>query len=196
MLQSPHITNRKQMKKSTIIILVVVVLLAIYAFTSYNGLVTLNERADAQWAQVETQYQRRLDLVPNLVNSVKGILTQEQKVFGDIAEARARYSGAGTPNERAAAATQVEAGLGRLLAIVESYPELKSSTNVQDLMAQLEGTENRVSVERNRYNEMIRDYNTTIKRFPKNLMAGIYGFGNRDYFESASGAENAPEVNL
>jgi len=184
------------MKKSTIIILVVVVLLAIYAFASYNSLVTLNERADAQWAQVETQYQRRLDLVPNLVNSVKGVLTQEQKVFGDIAEARTRYSGAGTPNERAAAATQIEAGLGRLLAIVESYPDLKSSSNVQDLMAQLEGTENRVSVERNRYNEMIKDYNTTIKRFPKNLMAGIYGFGNRDYFESVSGAEKAPEVDL
>ena len=184
------------MKKNTVIILVVVILLAVYAFTSYNGLVTLNERADAQWAQVETQYQRRLDLVPNLVNSVKGVLTQEQKVFGDIAEARARYSGAGTPNDRAAAASQIEAGLGRLLAIVESYPELKSSNNVQDLMAQLEGTENRVSVERNRYNEMIRDYNTTIKRFPKNLMAGIYGFDIRDYFESASGAENAPEVNL
>lgn len=184
------------MKKSTIIILVIVVLLAIYAFSSYNGLVTLNEKADAQWAQVETQYQRRLDLVPNLVNSVKGILTQEQTVFGDIAEARTRYSNAGTPNERAAAASQVESSLGRLLAIVESYPQLNSSANIQDLMAQLEGTENRVSVERNRYNEMIRDYNTNIKRFPRNIMAGLYGFGERDYFESASGAENAPEVNL
>lgn len=184
------------MKKSTIIILVIVALLAIYAFSSYNGLVTLNERADAQWAQVETQYQRRLDLVPNLVNSVKGILTQEQTVFGDIAEARSRYSNAGTPNERAAAASQVESSLGRLLAIVESYPQLNSSANIQDLMAQLEGTENRVSVERNRYNEMVKDYNTNIKRFPKNVMAGIYGFGVRDYFESASGAENAPAVNL
>ena len=184
------------MKKSTIIILVIVALLAIYAFSSYNSLVTLNEKADAQWAQVETQYQRRLDLVPNLVNSVKGILTQEQTVFGDIAEARSRYSNAGTPNERAAAATQVESSLGRLLAIVESYPQLNSSANVQDLMAQLEGTENRVSVERNRYNEQVRNYNTNIKRFPKNMMAGIYGFGVRDYFESASGAENAPEVNL
>lgn len=184
------------MKKSTIIIIAVVVIVLGYAFTSYNGLITLTERADAQWAQVETQYQRRLDLIPNLVNSVKAVLTQEQTVFGDIAEARANYSNAGTPNERAAAASQIESSLGRLIAIVESYPNLRSSENVQDLMSQLEGTENRVSVERNRFNEVVRDYNTSIKRFPRNMLAGLFGFGERDYFESAEGAEVAPTVNL
>ncbi|MEK7186876.1 MAG: LemA family protein, partial [Patescibacteria group bacterium] len=138
------------MKKSTKIILAVVVIVLLYGFVSYNGLVTLNESADAQWAQVETQYQRRLDLIPNLVNSVKGVMTQEQKIFGDLADARAKYANAGTPNEKASAASQVETSFGRLLAIMENYPQLNSSQNVQDLMAQLEGTENRVSVERNR----------------------------------------------
>ena len=173
------------MKKSTKIILAAVVIVLIYGFISYNGLVTLNEGADAQWAQVETQYQRRFDLIPNLVNSVQGIFAQEQKIFGDLADARSRYANAGTPNEKASAASQVETSLGRLLVVVENYPQLNSSQSVQDLMSQLEGTENRVSVERNRFNETIRQYNTNIKRFPKNLMAGFFGFGERFYFESA-----------
>ena len=184
------------MKKSTKIILAVVVIVLIYGFISYNGLVTLNESADAQWAQVETQYQRRFDLIPNLVNSVQGIFTQEQKIFGDLADARTRYANAGTPNEKASAASQVETSLGRLLVIVENYPQLNSSQSVQDLMSQLEGTENRVSVERNRFNETIRQYNTNIKRFPKNLMAGLFGFGERFYFEATEGTEVAPEVEL
>ena len=184
------------MKKSTKIILAVVVIVLIYGFISYNGLVTLNESADAQWAQVETQYQRRFDLIPNLVNSVQGIFTQEQKIFGDLADARTRYANAGTPNEKASAASQVETSLGRLLVIVENYPQLNSSQSVQDLMSQLEGTENRVSVERNRFNETIRQYNTNIKRFPKNLMARPFGFDERFYFEAAEGTEVAPEVEL
>lgn len=184
------------MKKSTIVILAIVVVLVLWAFASYNGLVTLNERADAQWAQVETQYQRRLDLIPNLVNSVKGILTQEQTVFGEIADARSRYTSATTPDQKAAAASQVESSLGRLIAIVENYPALNSSGNVRDLMTQLEGTENRVSVERNRFNDIVRDYNTSVKRFPMAILAGLFGFHERSYFQSASGAENAPKVDL
>ena len=184
------------MKKSAIAFIAIVAVLVIWGFSGYNSLVTLNESADAQWAKVETQYQRRFDLIPNLVNSVKAILTQEQTIFGDIADARTRYSGAITPDEKAASASQVEGALGRLLVIMENYPQLQSSANVRDLMTQLEGTENRISVERTRYNDEIRAYNTTIKRFPKNILAAITGFYERSYFESAAGTETAPSVNF
>ena len=184
------------MNKTLIVILAVVAVVVLWGFSGYNSLITMNERADAQWATVETQYQRRFDLIPNLVNSVKAVLTQEQTVFGELADARARYSGASSPNERASAATQVESALSRLLVIVENYPQLQSSQNVRDLMAQLEGTENRISVERTRFNDMIRDYNASIKRFPKNLLASMFGFNVRSYFEAVTGAENAPTVNF
>lgn len=184
------------MKKGTIALIAIVVVIVLWAFSGYNSLVTLNENADAQWATVESQYQRRFDLIPNLVASVKAILNQEQEVFGDIAEARTRYSGATSPDERAAAATQVESALGRLLVIVENYPQLQSSQNVRDLMTQLEGTENRISVERTRFNEAVRSYNTAIKRFPRNILALVTGFGERAYFESADEAANAPSVNF
>ena len=169
-------------------------LVGIYGWSTYNRLVTARENVDNQWAQVETQYQRRLDLIPNLVESVKGIMKQEQAVFNAIADARTRYSGASTVDEKAAAAGQVESALGRLLVIMENYPQLKSAENVQTLMSQLEGTENRVSVERKRFNDMVRDFNLMIKRFPSNVLAGIFGFSERSYFESVSGAENAPKV--
>ncbi len=184
------------MKKSWIIVLVVVVVLAIYGISTYNSLVSRNEQVDAQWAKVETQYQRRFDLIPNLVNSVKGILTQEQTIFTQIAEARTRYSGASSANAKAAAASEVESALGRLLVIMENYPQLNSSTNVADLMAQLEGTENRIGVERTRFNDEVRDYNLVVKRFPRNILASLFGFGERAYFEAADGAEAAPNVNL
>ena len=184
------------MKKGLLVVVAIVVVLVVWGFSGYNGLVTLNENADAQWAKVETQYQRRFDLIPNLVNSVKAILKQEQTVFGDIAEARTRYSGATTPDQKAAAATQVESALGRLLVIVENYPQLQSSQNVRDLMTELEGTENRVSVERTRFNDEVRAYNTAVKRFPKNVLASITGFHERAYFQAATGASTAPTVNL
>lgn len=184
------------MKKGIIAFIAVVAVVLIWVFSGYNSLVALNENADAQWAKVETQYQRRFDLIPNLVNSVKAVLTQEQTVFGDIAAARAQYSGATTPDEKAAAASQVETSLGRLIAIVENYPQLASSGNIRDLMTQLEGTENRVSVERTRFNDVVRDYNTAIKRFPTNILAALTGFHERAYFQAASGAEEAPQVNF
>jgi len=184
------------MKKTLLIILVVVVLLGLYAWSSYNSLVSLNESADAQWAKVETQYQRRFDLIPNLVNSVKGVMTQEQAIFNSIADARTKYSGAQTANEKAAAAGEMESSLGRLLVIMENYPVLNSSNNVRDLMSQIEGTENRISVERSRFNDMIREYNLGIKRFPRSLLAAMFGFGEREYFESKEGTESAPSVNL
>lgn len=184
------------MNKTIAIVAGIAVVAAIWGFSGYNSLVTLNENIDAQWAKVETQYQRRFDLIPNLVNSVKAVLTQEQTVFNDIAEARARYSGATSADAKALAATQVETSLGRLIAVVEAYPQLASSQNVRDLMTQLEGSENRVSVERTRFNDEVRAYNTAVKRFPRNVLAALTGFGERAYFEAASGAENAPQVNF
>jgi LemA protein len=184
--------------KSLNIILIVIVGaivgLLLYGLNFYNNLQTKVQGIDSQWAQVETQYQRRFDLIPNLVNSVKGIFTQEQKVFGDIAEARTRYSGAQSVDEKVAAAGNLDSALSRLLVIVENYPNLKSDTAVASLMDELAGTENRVSVERRRFNEVVQDYNTTIKRIPGSFLASLFGFKERAYFQSVSGAEKAPEV--
>lgn len=183
-------------KKIWIAVLTVVVLGGLYVWSSYNGLVSGGVAIDGAWAQVETQYQRRFDLIPNLVNSVKGILKQEQTIFTALAEARTHYSGAVTIDQKAAAATQVESALGRLLAVVENYPQLKSVDTVQTLMAQLEGTENRVAVERKRFNDAVQAYNLRVKRVPSALVARLFGFSERAYFEAASGAEKAPSVNL
>ena len=182
------------MQKSTKIIIGVVVVVLLYVLVSYNGLVSGSVAIDGQWAQVETQYQRRFDLIPNLVESVKGVMKQEQEVFTAIADARTRYSGATTVDARAKAAGEVESALGRLLVITENYPQLKSSETVQTLMSQLEGTENRVSVERKRFNDAVQSYNLRTKRFPSNLIAGMFGFGERAYFDAAAGSENAPKV--
>lgn len=184
------------MKKMYIIIIAILLPIGGYFWSSYNHLVTANEKVNNQWAQVEAQYQRRFDLIPNLVNAVKGAMSQEQKVFGDLAAARANYAGAKNPNEKAAAATQLEGSLSRLLMVMENYPQLKSMDTVQTLMVQLEGTENRISVERQRYNNEVRDFNTYIKRFPNNLIAGQFGFNERNYFEAEKGAEKAPKVDF
>lgn len=182
------------MKKIGLIILGVIVLLAVSLTGTYNRLVSQEQAVEAQWAQVETQYQRRFDLIPNLVETVKGLFEQEQEVFGQIAEARTRYSGAQTVSEKVEAANQVESALGRLLAIVENYPEIKSNEAVLSLMDELSGTENRISVERKRYNESVQTFNTMVKRFPTNLIASIMGFEPRPYFESVEPAQVAPEV--
>jgi len=186
----------KKTKKTWVIILAVVIIIGGWLWSSYNKLVTANEGVDNQWAQVETQYQRRFDLIPNLVASVKGAMEQEQTVFSDLAEARTRYSGAQSVNEKAAAATEVESALGRLLVIMENYPELKSIDAVQTLMAQLEGTENRVSVERGRFNEAVRAYNVMTKRVPTNMVARWFGFFEKTYFEAVEAAAEVPSVNL
>lgn len=179
---------------TSLIVLFVIGLVLVYVGGKYNTLVKSNEGVTAQWAQVESQYQRRFDLIPNLVESVKGVMKQEQEVFGKLAEARASYAGAQGADAKAQAAGQVEGAFGRLLAIMENYPQLKSSENVQTLMAEIAGTENRVSVERMRYNEMVRDYNVGVKTFPGALIARLFGFGERTMFESAPGSENAPQV--
>ncbi len=183
-------------KKTSLIILAVVAVALLYGLSTYNSLVTKREAVDGQWAQVKTQYQRRFDLIPNLVESVKGVMKQEQTVFTALADARTHYSGAQTINDKAVAAGQVENALGRLLAVVENYPQLKSSENVQTLMAQLEGTENRVSVERKRFNDMVQAFNLSTKRFPGSIVAKFFGFTDRAYFEAAQGAENTPAVHF
>lgn len=182
------------MKKTWIIVIVIAVLIAIYAIATYNGLVTLGVSSDTQWKQVESQYQRRFDLIPNLVESVKGVMKQEQEVFTAIADARTRYSGATTPNEKAVAAGQVESALGRLLVITENYPALKSSETAQSLIAELAGTENRISTERMRFNDSVKSYNLKVMRFPSSIIASLFGFDVRAYFEATKGAENAPSV--
>lgn len=175
-------------------IVVVAIIIVVALMGMYNSLVTKSQAIEAQWAQVETQYQRRFDLIPNLVNTVKGMMKQEQAVFQAIADARTKYGSATTVDAKAAAAGEVESALGRLLAIVENYPELKSSQNVTALMDELAGTENRISVERRRYNELVRDYNTQIKTFPTNMLAGMFGFTEKSYFQSVTGANQAPKV--
>lgn len=187
---------QNRMKKTLLIIGAIVVVVLLYGWTTYNGLVSTSIGVDNQWAQVETQYQRRFDLIPNLVESVKGIMKQEQAIFSEIAEARTRYSGATTVDEKVRATGQVESALGRLLVITENYPQLKSADTVQTLMSQLEGTENRVSVERKRFNDGVASYNLLTKRFPSSIVASLFGFGSRDYFDAVAGSENAPAVNL
>jgi LemA protein len=184
------------MKKTILVVggLILVGVLSLISF--YNNLVSKTQAIENQWAQVETQYQRRFDLIPNLVESVRGFFTQEQRVFSEIAQARTKYAGAGTVDEKAKAAGELETVLGRLLVIIENYPELRSSERVADLMDELAGTENRIAIERRRYNEEVRDYNVAIKRFPGNLIAGVFGFSERAYFEAAPGAEEAPRVEL
>lgn len=179
-----------------IIVGVIIVGALLYVGSVYNGLVKSNESIDAQWAQVESQYQRRMDLIPNLVNSVKGAMSQEQEVFTALADARSKYAGAQTTEQKAAAASGVESAFGRLLAIMENYPQLKSIDTVQSLMAELAGTENRVAVERMRYNEIVRDHNVRVKMFPGSLVANLFGFAPRTMFEAKAGAEDAPTVNL
>ena len=182
-------------KKITLgIIILVVVLLIGYVVSTYNGLVTLNVSADVQWKQVETNYQRRFDLIPNLIESARGVMKQEQVVFTAISDARTRYSGATSANDKAIAAGQVESALSRLMVIVESYPTLRSSEAVQSMMSQLEGTENRINVERMRFNDSVKLYNLKVMRVPSSVIASIFGFKERSYFEAVKGAEQAPQV--
>lgn len=184
------------MKKSTWIAVGIIVVVVFWFISGYNTFVTMGSAVDNQWAQVETQYQRRFDLIPNLVAATQGVLKQEQKVFGDLAEARTKYSGASSVGEKVAAANQVEGALARLLVVVENYPQLRSVETVQTLMSQLEGSENRISVERSRFNEAVTALNIRIKRFPSSLIAAIFGFEAREYFDAATGAEVAPKVEL
>ena len=160
----------------------------------YNTLVTENEAVDGAWSEVQNQLQRRNDLVPNLVETVKGFAKQEQEVLVKVTEARSRVAGAGTPAETMAASNELSNALSRLLVVVEKYPELKSDQNFLRLQDELAGTENRLAVARKRYNDTVQAYNTTSKRFPTNLLAMVFGFESREYFEAPESAQAAPKV--
>src|SRR5271157_2398979 len=165
--------------------------------SSRNEMVRKNEAIKQAWAQVDVVLERRADLIPNLVATVKGYAQQEQKVFGDVANARAGLLNARTPGEKIAANGQFDEAIGRLLAIVENYPSLKSDQNFRALQDELAGTENRIAVERRRYNEALQDYNTYIGLFPNNIFAGWAGFQrNNDYFAASEGARVAPKVDF
>lgn len=192
------------MKNKTLwIVLGVVAVIAIWIAGAYNGLVSKDERVSEAWANVETVYQRRADLIPNLVNTVKGYAQHEQETLQAVTEARTKSTSinidpsTATPAEMEAwmkAQGEVGSALGRLIAIAESYPELKANQNFMELQKQLEGTENRISTERRKYNEEVRGYNAKIRRFPTNIVANMFGFEKRVMFEAQEGAEAAPTV--
>jgi len=160
----------------------------------YNTLVKQNEAVDAAWSEVQNQLQRRNDLIPNLVNTVKGFAQQEKDVLIKVTEARSRVAGAGTPQEAMQASNELSGALSRLLVVVEQYPQLKSDQNFLRLQDELAGTENRLSVARMRYNEQVQGYNAQVKSFPTNLMAKMFGFDARPYFEAPESARAVPEV--
>jgi LemA protein len=179
----------------------IIVLLLIVGFSSYvgarNQMVTKNETVKAAWSQVDIVLQRRADLIPNLVETVKGFALQEQTVFGDIAKARSRLLSATTPSDKIAANQQLDGALGRLLVVVENYPQLKSNENFLRLQDELAGTENRIAVERKRYNDALQDYNTFIGLFPNSLWASMAGFKRNDaYFAASEGSKTAPKVDF
>lgn len=193
-------TNRSHGKKGSALwvllaVLGVMLLIGIIVFSvfvgKYNKVQVLDENVNTAWAQVETGLQRRHDLIPNLVNTVKGFAEQEKEILTEVTRLRSQWGEARTTSQKAAAASQMEGALGRLMLVAENYPQLKSNTNFLSLQSQLEGTENRLSVERRRYNEALRGYNSFVRQFPQNIM----GFSVRDeYFEAASAAAEAPTV--
>jgi LemA protein len=194
--------------KGTSLALIAVVIIALILLMAgcgtYNSLVTSQERVNQAWGQVENQYQRRADLIPNLVNTVKGYAQHEEQVLREVTEARSRVSQINiTPamlddtaalRRFEAAQADLSGALGRLIAVSESYPDLKANQNFLALQSQLEGTENRIAVERRRFNEVVQSYNTEVKRFPAAIFAGIFGFHEKAYFKSAPGSETAPKV--
>lgn len=194
------------MKKGYIVLIVIaVVILSIFLWFkgSYNDMVNRRENVSAQWSNVENQYQRRLDLIPNLVSTVKGYAAHEENTLTDVVNARAKATQMQLNVDQLDEATmkklntvqgELSSALSRLMAISESYPDLKANQNFLDLQAQLEGTENRIAVERRKFNDVARSYNAYIQQFPRNILAGMFGFTPKPYFEANAGAENAPKV--
>ena len=176
--------------------LALVAMAAALSGCGYNEMVSLKEAVDSAWAQVMNQLQRRNDLIPNLVEATKGIAQQERDVFGQIAESRAKLAGATTPEQRMQAANEQSSALARLLVVVENYPDLKSNAQFSRLMDELAGTENRIAVERMRYNERVQEYNTQRRRFPSNVTASIFGFKEHALFNAPPEAERVPKVDF
>ncbi len=176
--------------------LVAVIVVLGFAFAGvYNGIVSKNEAIKAKWSQVENQLQRRFDLIPNLVNTVKGYAAHEKTVFEDVTNARSQWGKASTVDEKVKAASATDSALSRLLMVVENYPQLKADQTFLQLMDELSGTENRIAVERMRYNEAVRDFNVTVRTFPGNIVAGMFGYRPAtEYFKAMEGALKAPEV--
>ena len=187
-----------QSQKTLLIIVVVLVLIILIPFFylrgTYNSLVTMDESVKGAWAQVENQLQRRYDLIPNLVETVKGYAAHEREVFVQVTEARSRVGGAASISDKIGANNQLSAALSRLLLVVERYPELKANTNFIRLQDELAGTENRIAVERRRYNETVKAFNIKIRRFPTNLIAGMFGFEKATFFEVPKERQEAPKV--
>jgi LemA protein len=187
--------------KIGLIILVIILVLGFWVGSTYighrNAMVTKREAVNSAWSQVDVVLQRRADLIPNLVETVKGFALHEEKVFGDIAAARAAMIGAKTPSDKIAANGQLDSALGRLMVVVENYPQLRSNENFLRLQDELAGTENRIAVERKRYNDTLQDYNTYIGLFPNNIVASMSGFTRNDaYFKAEEGSRQAPKVNF
>ncbi|MFJ3389197.1 LemA family protein [Lysinibacillus sp. NPDC086135] len=178
------------------IIVIILVVLALLFIPKYNSLVTAEESVDSKWAQVENQLQRRYDLIPNLIESVKGYANHEKEVIASITEARAQMGSAQSPKEQAVANDALNGALSRLLVVVENYPNLKADANFRQLMDELAGTENRLAVAREDYNNEVQTFNKTVKRFPGNLIAGMFGFEQKEYFKAAAGAEKAPSIDF
>ena len=181
----------------------IIVVLVMWAIGGYNGMVKMDEQVQNKWANVETQYQRRADLIPNLVSTVKGYAKHEQQTLEDVVKARSEATqlkvdaGSRTPEKLAAfqkAQSGVSSALGRLLAVAENYPDLKANQNFLELQSQLEGTENRITVARKDFNDAAKSYNQSIRQFPKNILAGMFGFEKKSYFEAEAGSEKAPKV--
>ncbi|PIC78765.1 LemA family protein [Sporosarcina sp. P18a] len=186
----------KKLAGPLIAIIVLVVIAAIMIVPSYNKLVNLEEDVDQSYAQIETQLQRRVDLIPNLVNTVKGYASHEKEVLENIANARSKMAGAKGPEEQAAADSELSSALSRLLVVVENYPDLKANQNFQQLMDELAGTENRIAVARKDYNDVVSVFNRTVKRFPGKIVASIFGFDEKEYFKAVEGAQQPPSVDF
>lgn len=187
------------MKNGIKILITVVVIIAIIAFpiiSSYNGLIGLEQQVDKASSDIDTQLQRRSDLIPNLVNTVKGYATQEKDIFTDIANARSKLSGATNITEQANADNELSSALSRLLVVVERYPDLKSNENFKDLSIQLEGTENRIAVARQDYNTAATSYNTKLRRFPTNILASLFGFEAKPLYKASDSASEVPSVDF
>lgn len=187
------------MNKGLLTVLIIVGIIAVFAMTmvgGYNNLVTLNENIDGKWSQVNNQLQRRADLIPNLVQTVKGYAAHEESILKSLADARSKLIGAQTVQDKAAADQELSGALSRLLVVVENYPTLKADANFRQLQDELAGTENRIATARKDYNDAVQVYNTRIKRFPAVLYAGMFGFSPREYFQIQEGAQNVPNVDF
>ncbi len=172
----------------------IVLIIVLFAVSRYNSLVSGSESVDNKWAQVENQLQRRAELIPNLVNTVKGAAAHEKEIIDSVTQARAKLAGARGPEEAGKANGELTSALNRLMVVVENYPQIKANENFRALQDELAGTENRIATERMRYNDAVKDYNASIKRFPNNMFAGMFGFDGREYFQADAGAKNAPQV--